>query len=477
MRYNRFESWALSGTGTQHMDKHEVPTVIGTIDHLSHPGFSFAVSDADEACSSNDAAIGLFNALAEQVNLFPGGLVRYDADEKSGYHVTMVSQSFLDMLGFESVDDFARKFDCRYDRIVFEDDRERTLELIRSENPIRTTDFNLYRLIKADGSPLWVYDRGGVVDDGTGHKSVYVILLDAQEFMEEQAVLRWQKTKLDLLEGIPGIVSFDYDPATDVFTASFSNREGETVRHSYEHFVEDAGEKEWIAKESLGEFANVSSLVLGESAMSEFEVRINVGDMGFDWYQAACKSVTDNNDKVYRVVGRAINIEHYKQQVSKWQERARHDSLTGVANHGWLIESMRRELTRNGSGTLIMIDIDDFKGVNDACGHLKGDDVLRSVAMALLDAFRATDIIGRYGGDEFAVFLPCVTDRELARRRAKDVMKRISLLGDDFGIDITASVAVKIVDGGDCTPEQFIKEADTALYKSKRNGKDRCTFA
>lgn len=449
------------------MDKRTVPAVIGALSDQAQAKFSIAAGD--------DASP--FNALAHQINLFPGGLICYDADEQSGYNVVMVSQSLLDMLGFASADEFAAAFDNRFDRLVYEEDRKRTLELIRSVDPLRMIDYNLYRVVRADRSPLWVYDRGRTVEDADGRKLVYVVLLGAGEFMEEQSALRWKQTKLELLESIPGIVSFDYDPETDVFNASFSNQQGETVHHSYDRFVEDNNGKDWIAKESLDEFRSVSRLVLGESVMSEFEVRINVDNLGFDWYQAACKSVTDNGGKVYRVVGRAVNIERYKQQVNKWQERARHDSLTGIANHGWLLENIRRELARNVSGALVMIDIDDFKGVNDTCGHLEGDEVLRSVAMALMDTFRATDIVGRYGGDEFAVFLSHATDRSQVTRRVEEIMKKINQLSGEFGVEITASVGVKIVDDGIHVPEQVIREADEALYQSKRNGKNSCTFA
>lgn len=159
------------------------------------------------------------------------------------------------------------------------------------------------------------------------------------------------------------------------------------------------------------------------------------------------------------------------------QKQAETDALTGLANRRTFQGVLEREIsraTRNGEQlTLAMFDIDHFKDLNDTYGHQAGDEVLKKVAAALIEASRDFDTPARYGGEEFAVVLPSCSTRE-SLAVAERLRKSISEIAD-LPVPMTASAGVATFPTHAGEMEALIKAADEALYESKRAGRDRVT--
>jgi diguanylate cyclase (GGDEF)-like protein len=161
------------------------------------------------------------------------------------------------------------------------------------------------------------------------------------------------------------------------------------------------------------------------------------------------------------------------------------DPLTGIANRRHFEESIEREWRRamraSASLSLIMIDIDHFKLLNDACGHQTGDDCLKKVATTLSDALRrAGDLAARYGGEEFAVILPG-TDIDGALSFAEELRARVEAIKFEHtqapGGVVTVSLGVSTASPTDDSSfGSLIDEADRALYMSKRDGRNRVSL-
>ncbi|MBP7571226.1 MAG: GGDEF domain-containing protein [Acidobacteria bacterium] len=155
------------------------------------------------------------------------------------------------------------------------------------------------------------------------------------------------------------------------------------------------------------------------------------------------------------------------------------DDLTGLFNPRFLAASLRREVKRSvRTGrplSLLFVDLDGFKGINDRHGHLYGSRALVEAAARIQAAARETDLVARYGGDEFALVLP-ETDREGSLHVAQRVRERIAAGGFliDDGIDyrLTASVGVATLPDVASTPEELLAAADAAMYAVKARGKD-----
>lgn len=159
------------------------------------------------------------------------------------------------------------------------------------------------------------------------------------------------------------------------------------------------------------------------------------------------------------------------------------DGLTGIPNRRALDEVLEREWRRGSRSlkpvSLLMIDIDHFKAYNDSCGHLAGDDCLRTVAQALkLSLGRAADFVGRYGGEEFLAVLP-ETDADGAQVVAREITEEMAKLAiphpaSPLGEHVTISIGVATaVAKREHQSVCLLQEADSALYRAKQEGRNR----
>ncbi|MEA2236889.1 MAG: two-component system, cell cycle response regulator [Thermoanaerobaculia bacterium] len=159
------------------------------------------------------------------------------------------------------------------------------------------------------------------------------------------------------------------------------------------------------------------------------------------------------------------------------------DTLTGLYNRWYVMEKIDSEMNRslrNGSPvSVLMLDIDHFKRVNDEFGHSAGDGVLRSVAQVLRESCRVYDVPGRYGGEEFCVVLP-ETKAGNTTVVAERIRERMAASSFDVGSDsvvVTASIGIAGIDSaegeGMVSPSTLIDRADRALYSAKHHGRNR----
>jgi diguanylate cyclase (GGDEF)-like protein len=162
-----------------------------------------------------------------------------------------------------------------------------------------------------------------------------------------------------------------------------------------------------------------------------------------------------------------------------FRELAIHDSLTGLWNRRMILDQLGNELhraEREGNPLAVAIaDLDLFKRVNDALGHAAGDAVLREVAERMRSAVRDCDFVGRYGGEEFLLLLPCCDGvagllvAERVRRRVADTPVQA---GDEV-VPMTVSLGLAFSRRSDAEPEALIQAADEALYRAKAAGRNR----
>ena len=146
--------------------------------------------------------------------------------------------------------------------------------------------------------------------------------------------------------------------------------------------------------------------------------------------------------------------------------------LTKVFNRGAFEEEVTRHMLNrdsNNTGTLLLIDMDHFKDINDHFGHTVGDTLLRKTSDILMSTFRRKDLIGRFGGGEFLVFLKNVTNRTVISRRIGELQ---AALADVDGREITCSIGVVEVHWEEFSYDRSLRRADMAMYRSKEHGRN-----
>jgi two-component system, cell cycle response regulator len=175
-------------------------------------------------------------------------------------------------------------------------------------------------------------------------------------------------------------------------------------------------------------------------------------------------------------------IDQQQRTIHDLQRRASHDALTGALNYHSFYQLLERELVRSRRYDvplcIMLSDVDNFKQVNDVCGHLAGDKVLRAVVSCFQMELRESDSICRYGGDEFAVILP-----ESESGHAMAVAERLrcaveSLVVDCDGVSVSVTVSTGVAsipdENDDVSPYEVFRRADSALYSAKRKGRNNC---
>lgn len=175
----------------------------------------------------------------------------------------------------------------------------------------------------------------------------------------------------------------------------------------------------------------------------------------------------------------------FLQTTSQLREISATDGLTGLMNHRAFLEKLKEEFNRvvryQSPLSLIMIDVDRFKTINDTYGHLEGDRVLKLISNLLRHNLRETDIAARYGGDEFAIILPQTHKTEafaVAEKLRRMTEESVFFVGDkEKGEKITLSLGVCVMHTNDTDPLTVIAKADKAMYQAKESGRNQTIIA
>ena len=162
------------------------------------------------------------------------------------------------------------------------------------------------------------------------------------------------------------------------------------------------------------------------------------------------------------------------------EDKADTDLLTDLNNKMATERKIREYMEKypDKQGVLFVLDVDNFKKINDTMGHAFGDEVLRNLAVRLQSMFRATDIVGRTGGDEFMVFLKDIREISMIEREGRKIEQFFHQfeVGEYVKYSVTASVGAAVFPGDGKSFEELYKAADNALYVSKRHGKNQLSF-
>ncbi len=216
--------------------------------------------------------------------------------------------------------------------------------------------------------------------------------------------------------------------------------------------------------------AGVDDALAGRKAHFEEEYRIRHRDGSFRWVLGRGFALRGPDGVAYRMAGAQTDV----------TDRRAFDPLTGLPNRALFVEhleaAMNRARRRHGYlFAVLFLDLDRFKLINDSLGHLAGDLLLTALAKRLASCVRPDDVVGRFGGDEFAVLLDNVAGPEDGTRVAERILaslrEPVDLKGSDAAV--SASIGIAFSATGYEAADELLRDADTAMYRAKALGRDR----
>lgn len=327
-----------------------------------------------------------------------------------------------------------------------------------------------FNSVRADGTHFWLNINYRLLEED-GETIMYAAVSDVTERIESRRRAAVQEQMYQVLLEETGTIVFNYDPEKDELSY---------MRHSYssgnefvnvEHICENPYNFALIQESFRPGFAGLLKELSQKAGTSEIPVKIDVD--GYPRrYKAFLKSICDSDGNVFEIIGKIEDVDDEMARLESIQARAMYDSLcVNIYNKANTEELIKAELERSTGGALLMIDVDDFKSINDSLGHMFGDEFLKKFASTVKGTFRDTDIVGRYGGDEFFVFMPHA-NAALAEKKGEQILQRVIEIEVPMPGGVKSSVGVAAVTPDNRSYRQLLKQADSALYRAKNNGKN-----
>jgi diguanylate cyclase (GGDEF)-like protein/PAS domain S-box-containing protein len=368
-----------------------------------------------------------------------------------------------------------------FSRLLHPDDRDRVMNEHWAAAANAEPFVSEYRMVSQDGTILWIYDRAVPVTDSSGATTLYGNCLDITPRDRNETGTTGSEERLrSVVDNIPGVVyrcacdeawTVEYlsDQIQDLVGYPSSDFVGSSVR-TYDSIIHP---------DDLAYVVEQVSDALERSSSYSLEYRLIHVSGEIRWVAEHGRPVLGPDGTKQKTVGVILDITRQKAAEKsreiverRLRNQALHDSLTGLANRTLFNANVVRaisEAQRDGGDLAVFVmDLDGFKEVNDALGHVSGDRVLAQVAHRLQEALRESDSIARFGSDEFAVLVTQARRAqvlEVVRRVRAAVEESIDLEGLPVNLGVSIGISAFPRDGADV--DTLLRCADTAMYLAK----------
>lgn len=405
----------------------------------------------------------------------PGGMFQVLYDEK--LTLLEMSEGFLKMFGYTR-EEIKIRFNDSFLAMIDVRDRARTsLEVKKqlADNPVKIIE---YRVTCKDGNPVWVMDKGKLQTNEKGERYFSCMIIDINEskLAEEELRLSMERHKIILDQG--NDIIFEWNIGTDeviysqnwykLFQASPSekNVSEKLCNNTYESLIHPDDRKH---------MKDMIQKILSGQEYTEGEIRIKNNEKSYLWSRFKMTTIFNDDHIPIKAVGIIFNVDSEIRKSQSLLKMAQEDALTKtynrVAAKNIITDALKTNLIE--SAYMIIIDLDDFKIVNDTKGHLFGDAVLNEVATKMKESFQLDAIVSRVGGDEFLVFMK--GEQEEILNAVENFTESIKLLSCNAELATPVSCSIGIA----CYPEhglqynELFHKADQSLYYAKNKGKNR----
>ena len=354
----------------------------------------------------------------------------------------------------------------------------------------RKSFYDSFMITLADGRKKWITVSAKCIGTNYGYPLYMLVIIDITE--REEAYINLEKANMELkiraeryslIEKSTEEKIIEYDVKSDSLIIQESSEvDIAGSARKIENYLGDdfsGNFKSIICPDDYDYYIKIMKKALEVPSKGSADYRTNLHDnSSYKWYRSYYTSVADKSGKVVRLIARIKNIENERNRQKKLELQIKSDPMTGLLNKIAVkseISDVLLDMPPLYYHAMMMIDIDNFKSVNDNLGHMFGDAVLKNIASAIRRTFRSSDIIGRIGGDEFIVFMKN-TSIENAEMKARELCTSIkrTYSGNGRTVEISCSIGISYSKDNEDYDTLFEK-ADTAMYCSKKNGRNGYT--
>ncbi|WMJ22318.1 diguanylate cyclase [Paludicola sp. MB14-C6] len=405
----------------------------------------------------------------------PGGVVEFLYDDC--LTIKFLNDGISKLIQF-SKKDIETVLNNSFLNLVHEKDREQLASAIVDQMTTNKTVEIDCRIMCKDGTYSWFLFKGRMISNTDQNPSCLCVLTDITDKKQVQHELNLNMQRYRVVTEQSDSIIFEYSFVDQSVYLSDKWDNKFSFNSKQPNFIEQAKKVNLVHPQDYETFKTMFDLLQKGKKYCECEVRLAKSPDKYIWCRIKASTIIDENDVVSKTVGKIIDIDQQKRETDMLKQKAENDSLTGLYNKGttsMLIDNYLTHKGKNGKHTLLFLDIDNFKNVNDTLGHLVGDSVILQVTSKLKKIIRSSDICGRVGGDEFVILLKNTTNMDFIRNKANEICEafRQTVSSKNISIDISGSIGIAFYDIDGTTFNELVDKADTALYEAKKGGKNQ----
>lgn len=333
------------------------------------------------------------------------------------------------------------------------------------------------RLPHRQGHRVSILYRCRLLTDTAGQEALSGILVDISRTDEALQRLRAQLARYQIILSQTENVLYEWELEGDklVFSESWEKIFGYPPVEG--NLITLLQEGSHFHPEDVAKVYESIAAMRGGTDYQVIEVRIAKAGGRYLWCRMRSTALRDAGGKIYKIVGIIINIDEEKRSAQALQDRAERDALTRLLNkHATRVqaESYLADFAGDALCAMMIIDLDDFKRINDRFGHRFGDAVLTQASKEIRRLFRPQDLVGRIGGDEFLVLMRGIDRREVAEDRCRRLAAALgNIYREQLGrTPLGCSIGVALYPRHGRSYTELFDRADRALYRAKERGKN-----
>ncbi|MGC1459410.1 MAG: EAL domain-containing protein [Steroidobacteraceae bacterium] len=433
-------------------------------------GASFGVSESDHEY------LRMLKTLLANIH----GVV-YRCRDDAHHTLEFASTGCLAVTGYE-VAQLLNNHDVAFETLKHPDDQLWVAEAMRLALKERRAFDLEYRLVHADGTVRWIWDRGtGVYDAQGGVLAIEGFIHDVTSRKEAEQGLREAERRYRGLfdNALEGIFRTTLDGRYLGANPALANIYGFASPEELIATLQNIGSQLYVDPERRQEFMRI---ITSRGSVSGFESQVYRKNGEIIWISENARVILEDDGRPQGYEGTVEDITDRKLYQSSIEQQANFDALTGLANRSLLQDRLKQAILTAANYNIRLavafIDLDRFKFINDSLGHHVGDELLKTMAARFLTCAKQRDTVARLGGDEFVLLLNSCGSADEVRLVLEQLLSAIAQpwKSEDGDYQITCSMGIALYPDDGTDAQTLLKHADSAMYRAKDSGRNNFQF-